>query len=159
MENKYCYFMGNKYLLTIEIDEQATKPVVRKESNQMIYTGKQCTETLLANALKSFYIKEARKSIKQRLTLYQPQIKVKYKSFTIESHVNKWGTCNANRELTFDWRLMLFPIGAIDYVVVHEMCHLIHLNHDRSFWRLVGKLCPNYKEIMPLLGTSKTRDL
>ena len=38
------------------------------------------------------------------------------------------------------------PLEVIDYVVVHEMCHMVHLNHDRSFWRLVGKMSPNFKE-------------
>ncbi|WP_207650414.1 M48 metallopeptidase family protein [Geosporobacter subterraneus] len=47
----------------------------------------------------------------------------------------------------------------MDYVVIHELYHLVHMNHDRSFWRLAGKIYPNYKEAMTILGTEKTRDM
>jgi len=43
-------------------------------------------------------------------------------------------------------KLAMAPLEVIDYIVVHEMCHMVHLNHDRSFWRLVGKMLPDYEE-------------
>jgi predicted metal-dependent hydrolase len=46
------------------------------------------------------------------------------------------------------------PLKAIDYVVVHEMCHMVHLNHDRSYWRLVGKIIPDYEELENWLALS-----
>ena len=71
--------------------------------------------------------------------------KTKPRKVTIEESYNKWGSCNSNRDLTFNWILITKSPEAIDYVVVHEMCHMTHLNHDRSFWRLLGKLLPDYK--------------
>ncbi len=83
----------------------------------------------------------------------------KSKSVTIESSKVRWGSCNSKRELTFHWQLILYPVAGLEYVVIHEMCHMSHLNHDRSFWRLVGKHCPNYKEDMKIIGSEKTRGL
>lgn len=46
------------------------------------------------------------------------------------------------------------PLDVIDYIVIHEMCHMVHMNHDRSFWRLVGKYMPNYDEKQAWLANS-----
>ena len=62
----------------------------------------------------------------------------------VDSH-NAWGTCNSLKELTFNYRLSMSPLPVIDYVVVHELCHILHMNHDRSFWRKVGTFDPDYK--------------
>ncbi len=64
------------------------------------------------------------------------------------------GTCNSKRELTFNWKLAMAPLDVIDYIVIHEMCHMVHMNHDRSFWRLVGKYMPNYDEKQAWLANS-----
>ncbi len=69
-----------------------------------------------------------------------------YTAQGISDSKSTWGTCDSMRQLTFNWKLAMAPLEVIDYVVVHEMCHLVHLNHDRSFWRLVGKILPNYEQ-------------
>jgi len=154
-----CRYLGNLYPLTIAIDETIKKEVIQFDGKTFKCLTSKTDEVDVTKALKTFYKREAKKVIDKQLRLHQKQIKTKYKSFKIESHESRWGSCSSMRNLTFNWKLMLFPIEAVDYVVIHELCHLEHLNHDRSFWRLVGKLCPNYKQIMPILGTTKTRDL
>lgn len=154
-----CYYLGKLYPLYLEVDPSLQKITIQWDGQAFFCTSPREGELYLAEALKAFYTKECRKLIESRLKYYQPNFKVKYKSFSIENHPKRWGSCNSSRQLTFHWRLMLFPLEALDYVVVHELCHLIHLNHDRSFWRLVGKICPNYKAAMAILGTEKTRDL
>ncbi len=106
-------------------------------------------------ALKSKCVKLMKPYVEKRIAEYQPHFKVKPKSFIIEDSLVRWGSCNSKRELTFNWRLALLPHDVVDYVIVHELCHLVHLNHDRSFWRLVGKLVPDYKEAMAFLGNTK----
>ncbi|MEG6521531.1 M48 family metallopeptidase [Desulfotomaculum sp. 1211_IL3151] len=154
-----CYYLGKLYPVYIKLDPSIKKITVQWDGKAFICTSPQEGDRGLTDALQAFYTRESRKLIEKRLRLYQPSFKVKYKSFSIENHPNKWGSCSSNRHLTFHWRLILFPLDAIDYVVIHELCHLIHMNHDRSFWRLVGKICPNYKEAMAILGTEKTREV
>jgi predicted metal-dependent hydrolase len=158
-EQAQCRYLGKLYPLIAVVDESIKKEVIHFDGQSFKCLSPKSGEVDVTKALKSFYKKEAKKVIEQRLKLYQPQIKTKYKAFSIESDDSKWGSCSSLRMLTFNWKLMLFPIEAVDYVVIHELCHLEHLNHDRSFWRLVGKICPDYKNIMPILGTTKTRDL
>ena len=115
-------------------------------------------ELLDAEELKSKCIKSLKPYITKKIAEFQPDFKVKPKGFIIETSSVRWGSCNNKKELTFNWRLALLPKEIVDYVIMHEMCHLVHLNHDRSFWRLVGKRCPNYKEAMAFLGNTKRSD-
>ncbi len=154
-----CYYLGKKYPLYTKVDVSVNKVSINFDGEAFICISPQQGEIDISDTLHKFYVKESKKIIGERLKLYQPNFKVKYKSFSIENDKNKWGSCNSSKHLTFNWKLILFPIEAIDYVVIHELCHLIHMNHDRSFWRLVGKLQPRYKDAMAILGSTKTKDL
>ena len=84
--------------------------------------------------------------VEERIKIYHKQLKVNPKIIEIVESKAKWGSCSSNRKLTFNYRLAMAPIDVIDYVVIHELCHLLHMNHDRSFWRRVGSIMPDYKE-------------
>lgn len=154
-----CYYLGGQYPLFTKLDSSINKVSIDFDGESFICSSPKSGSIDISETLQKFYVKESKKIIGERLKLYQTHIKVKYKSFSIENDKGKWGSCNSSKHLTFNWKLILFPIEAIDYVVVHELCHLMHMNHDRSFWRLVGKLQPQYKDAMAILGSTKTRDL
>ncbi len=152
-------YLGFDTLLYGVVDASIKKIEITWTNNQLICKSPVAGEFDLSTPLKKFYKKECRKIINEKIRAYQPLFKEKVKSVTIESSKVRWGSCDSNRELTFHWQLILYPIEALEYVVIHEMCHMSHLNHDRSFWRLVGKHCPNYKEDMKIIGSEKTRGL
>jgi len=104
------------------------------------------TEEQLKINLKKFYFSSCKKVIGERIKIYQTELKVKPKTVEIEESVNRWGSCNSNKKITFNYRLAMAPVEVIDYVIIHELCHLLHMNHDRSFWRRVGSIMPDYKE-------------
>lgn len=107
---------------------------------------KERNEDELKNNLKKFYFSSCKKVVAERVKIYQAQLKVKPKSIEVVESRTKWGSCSSDKHLTFNYRLAMAPIEVIDYVVVHELCHLHHMNHDRSFWRRVGSIMPDYKE-------------
>lgn len=96
--------------------------------------------------LKKIYTSKTKEIVKNRVKYYEKLIGVKSKNVTIVDSQYEWGTCNYKKELTFNYKLSMAPLEVIDYVVVHELCHILHLNHDRSFWRRVGSYDPNYKQ-------------
>lgn len=96
--------------------------------------------------LKKFYYNELQKVLKDYLAYYSKKMRLKYKEFKITETKTTWGTCNSSKKLTFNLRLSMAPKEVIEYVVVHELAHLKHMNHDRSFWNLVGRYLPDYKE-------------
>lgn len=152
-----CYYLGKPYPLVASVDNSVRKITIAFNGEAFICMSPTEGVLDLNEALKSCYMKEAKKLIEKRLKHYQPQISTKYKAFAIENDNKKWGSCSSKKNLTFHWRLIMYPLAAVDYVVVHELCHLEHMNHDRSFWRLVGKLYPDYKSAMALIGSEKTR--
>jgi predicted metal-dependent hydrolase len=91
------------------------------------------------------YRLQAHKLFHERMTIYQYQLGVYYKQLKISDQKSQWGNCNRFGVIRLNWRLVLLPLEIIDYVIVHELCHLVHLNHSKSFWRLVEKAVPDYK--------------
>ncbi len=113
--------------------------------HELIEIGDYDEATLKLN-LKKFYFERCKSIVEERIKNYQTQLKVKPKAIEIVASKGKWGSCSSDKKLTFNYRLAMAPIDVIDYVIVHELCHLLHMNHDRSFWRRVGSVMPDYKE-------------
>jgi predicted metal-dependent hydrolase len=70
-----------------------------------------------------------------------------YKKITIRSQKTRWGSCSADGRLSFNYRLIRFREKVVDYVIIHELCHLKELNHTKKFWDLVERFCPDYKSL------------
>jgi predicted metal-dependent hydrolase len=69
---------------------------------------------------------------------------VKFQRVAVRELKNRWATCSPNGNLAFHWKCMMAPASVIDYIVVHELCHLHHLDHTEAFWNEVDKLIPDY---------------
>lgn len=113
--------------------------------HELIETNGLTQEELKIN-LKKFYFTSCKRVVVERIKTYQTQLKVKPKMIEIDESRTKWGSCSSDKKLTFNYRLAMAPVDVIDYVIVHELCHLLHMNHDRSFWRRVGSIMPDFKE-------------
>lgn len=113
--------------------------------HELIETNELNEDELKMN-LKKFYFSSCKKIVGERIKIYQTQLKVKPKTIEVDESKTKWGSCSSDKKITFNYRLAMAPIEVIDYVIIHELCHLLHMNHDRSFWRRVGSIMPDYKE-------------
>lgn len=69
----------------------------------------------------------------------------------------RWGSCSGKNSLNFTWKLILASEAAVDYVVVHELCHILQHNHSARFWQEVGRVLPDYKEREKLLRQLQKR--
>ena len=87
----------------------------------------------------------ALEDIPKRVQHYAPMVGVTYGRITIRSQRSRWGSCSSKGNLNFNCLLMLCPEEVRDYVVIHELCHLIEFNHSRRFWSLVEKQMPEYE--------------
>ena len=109
------------------------------------------TEMELLDEVNKFYTKMSKQITKERTEMYQKPLGVAPRSIRIDKIGKRWGSCNTNREITYNYLIVTLPMDLIDYIVVHELCHIHHMNHDRSFWRKIGSVMPDYKKRMELL--------
>ena len=104
--------------------------------------------------LNSYQIKEAsiqiyrllaKHHIPKRTAIIADAMKLSPSAVKINGAQKRWGSCSSKKSLNFSWRLMMADDDAIDYVIIHELAHLIELNHSQRFWAIVEKFLPDYK--------------
>lgn len=95
-------------------------------------------------------VAQGRREARARITLLAQSeaaaLGVTYKRITLRDQITRWGSCSSKGALSFNWRLVLAPHDVLDYVVVHEICHLVELNHGPGFWKLLERRRPNYRD-------------
>ncbi|MEW6620009.1 MAG: SprT family zinc-dependent metalloprotease [bacterium] len=94
----------------------------------------------------AWYKNQAYYKIKERLDWYSTLSGLKYNGFKITNARKRWGSCNGKDRLCFSWRLIMTPLSVIDYVVVHELTHIVEKNHSKRFWHKLKIILPNYEE-------------
>lgn len=95
--------------------------------------------------LEAPYRQAAKEYIPKRVAYYAGLLGVDYNTITIRDQKTRWGSCSSKGNLSFSWRLILAPPKVLDYVVVHELCHRLEMNHSPRFWALVESMIPDYK--------------
>ena len=97
-------------------------------------------------AIKKRYRDAARLRFEERVAHYLPLTGGRYRSITVRDQKSRWGSCSSRGTLSFNYRLIFAPAVILDYVVVHELCHLTFMNHSKDFWNKVASVMPEYKE-------------
>lgn len=107
--------------------------------------------------IQAFMQKQAVAYLEPKLGHYAQQIGVQPKSLTVKGYKSRWGSCYTDGRIQFNWRLMQAPSWVIDYVVVHELCHLVHANHSKAFWDLVNQHYPQTPQAKLVMKTHGSR--
>jgi predicted metal-dependent hydrolase len=97
-------------------------------------------------AVVKWYRRHALSNFSDRIDEFSSRLDLPIPRLFLSSARTRWGSCNAKREIRLNWRLIQATQPTIDYVVVHELSHLIEMNHSRRFWKRVAAVCPHYRE-------------
>lgn len=138
-------YLGQPMRLELVTDPQQTRTRIRGREGTIQITGPDCSPPAVRAALETWYRWAAGRYIRARVLHYQTQVGCKPGRIAIRDQKTRWGSCSARGNLNFNWRIMMAPPEIIDYLVVHELCHLVHLNHSPDFWELVASIMPDYK--------------
>lgn len=143
-------FMGKDYLLKVIEDEGRLTSVNLTDGQFLVYINKDIPlnkrREIIRRKLEQWYISKAKKIIHERLELFTDKVGARINTVRFKNQKTRWGSCSQKGNLNFNWKLIMAPIYIIDYVVVHELCHFLQMNHSKEFWQQVGSQIPDYKE-------------
>lgn len=105
--------------------------------------------------IRHFYKREAVNFLSERIQFWAEQMSLHPSQVKFREQRTRWGSCSSRKVINLNWRLIVFAQEIIDYVIVHELAHLEHMNHSNRFWSLVEKHVPNYEGIMKSLRESQ----
>lgn len=114
-------------------------------------------EKIVGQFLLEIYAMESRQYLPQRVKMYADRFGFKYGRLSFRDNVSNWGSCSFENNISLNIKLMKLPDEIIDYVILHELCHTIEKNHSVDFWKLVGKVCPDYAVLRSRLRKYNTR--
>ena len=122
--------LGEDYL-EINLHEPAASEEARREEARLEFT--------------LWCKKEARRIFKERADHWAEQLGVSYRRLVVSNPLRHWGSCTARDDIRINWKLVLTAPALLDYVVVHELCHVAHKNHSPRFWCMVEAALPDAK--------------
>jgi len=105
---------------------------------------KQLLRIAVKKRLEGHFKQQAQTILLSKVSHYSELTQLKHEGINIRQYSARWGSCNSNGEISFNYLMMMLPDYVIDYIVVHELCHLRFLNHSADFWQLVAIHFPNY---------------
>ena len=93
-----------------------------------------------------WYKTHAEKILRDKTKKYARKLRLHPKSISVKEYKSRWGSCSIKGEIIYNWKIVLAPKRIVDYVIIHELCHLLHQNHSPEFWRTVENSFLSYKE-------------
>jgi hypothetical protein len=103
-------------------------------------------ELRIQQYLQNWYRSRALERLQDKTHRYAKQVGVSPAGISVRNFKSRWGSCDKKGEVVFNWNIIKAPHSIVDYVVIHELCHLIHPNHSKVFWELVGRHDASYPE-------------
>lgn len=143
-KEQQALFLGLDYNL-IKVIRTGASPEIKLDEQRMFITLPDSSDKTLARVLENWYRQKAREILTERVTAINRRLNLKYNRIFIRNQKTRWGSCSGLKNLSFNWRLVMAPLQVIDYLVVHELAHLMEMNHSGKFWQIVENFCPDYK--------------
>lgn len=134
-------YLGSVYPLKIRSSNEQTYPLL---FNKGCFSLSERVIDI-RTAFLFWYKQEAKKLIFQSVKYYAQQNGLDYNKIKISNAQKQWGSCTSSNNLYFSWRIIMAPYSVMNYVVVHELVHIIEKNHSKNFWKKVHSILPDYK--------------
>ncbi|SFR69168.1 M48 family metallopeptidase [Anaeromicropila populeti] len=146
VNGEHFLYLGKEYTLLLVEDRVNDVPEVKILHNQIQVSGKKLSREIVREALCSWYFEQAKWVIDNQIKMYSAKLGVRVSKLTLREAKTRWGSCSSKGAVMINWKIIMAPLEMIDYVVVHELCHLKHMNHSKNFWDLVASIIPDYKK-------------
>lgn len=144
-------FLGKILPLRVNASQTSNLPAKIKISTsgvEEIYIEgpRTLTESQIRHLIQKEYKRYANRILPQRVQDWSRLTQLFPKKLVLRAQRTRWGSCSTSGLISLNWKLMAAPVKVMDYVIVHELCHLVHPNHSQQFWELVESFCSDYQE-------------
>ncbi len=151
IDGKNISYLGHDYRLSVTHDEDRPQGCLVRPRRIIvnIHDDKLCGEDLQQEVRLEILLglkKRAREKIQKRADFWAEKMGVCYKRLSLSNPQRRWGSCSAQNIIRINWRLIIAPLSVLDYVIVHELCHVAHKNHGKKFWQEVESVMPDYQQ-------------
>lgn len=138
-------YLGRNYRLKITTGK--LQPVKLLHGRLQVVVPKAMRhEHIIRDMLTHWYRLQAEIRFKEKVKRYASVVGVEPTDVSVKTFKSRWGSCNVKGEIQFHWKVIMAPNRIVDYVVVHELCHLKHHDHSPAFWKSVERIVPDYLE-------------
>ena len=140
----------NSVLVTIKRSNRKTLGLEVKPTGEVLVKAREKHKSVTTFPPYDEFSRKERDEIKEKITqrvqYYSLKMDVTYNRVSVRNQKTRWGSCSSKGNLNFNYRLFYLPEELLDYVVVHELAHRLHMNHSKDFWQEVERYFPDYKE-------------
>jgi predicted metal-dependent hydrolase len=147
MPGKY-FFLGEEIKILINYDLFLKKPYINYQRKKLLARIPSGHNGFNQDEIYNVWIKhKAKIYLPERIKNISERTGFSYSKITIRAQKTRWGSCTSGKKLSFNYKLMRYRKEVIDYVIIHELCHLKEMNHSEKFWKLVESFCTDYKKL------------
>lgn len=139
-------YLGRAYRLLLVSDQDAALQLKNGRFTLRRELVEQGEIAAAKTAFRDFYVAKGLERLRGRIDYYAPKVGVAPTGVEVRELGYQWASCSPRGKLSFHWKCMMAPQTIIDYIVVHELCHLHHRDHTDAFWNEVDKVIPNFHE-------------
>lgn len=143
VDGQFIKFIGEPFTLRVVASLFDAPPLLRGRQ-LFVHVTDSANQRVVEQTVTQWYQREAELLFKQRVAHYASLMQVSPSVVALSSARTQWGSCTARGTVRLNWHLIKMPLRLIDYVVVHELAHLVEMNHSPAFWRVVVSVCPDY---------------
>ncbi|CAM2960745.1 SprT family zinc-dependent metalloprotease [Hathewaya histolytica] len=143
--DKFLYF-GDEYSLVVDKNPKLIKVTSDYNEKKLYVISPRVDKENIKELLYKFYREETAKEVRRAINKFQIYFPMKPTEVVIKDQKRRWGSCTYKNKILLNFRLSMATRGVLEYVVLHEMCHMVHKNHSKDFWNLVHYIMPDYKE-------------
>ena len=150
--NSYINQNVVNYTVFLFLGQELT-PVITKDVKDFFIDGgrllipAKIPEDKILNRVERWYRKVAMEIIVERVTFMATRLHLHPTSVTTNNNKTRWGVCDSHGNIAINWRAIFLPPNLLDYIVVHELCHLLEFNHTKAFWAIVANVIPDYQSV------------
>ncbi len=143
--HKHLPYRGREVALCVmEAPELERSEIVQEGEDLLLRRG--TDRAAPQEVLREWLVDRARETFVERAAYWAPRIGVAYQRLSIRDQRTVWGSCTRDGVLNFNWRLIMAPPETLDYLVIHELCHRIEMNHSKRYWAKVAQHCPDWRK-------------